>query len=458
MPTQKERFDRGIMPAKKGGREQIVRKRFAELLTKDIEIDIDEAFLVNVKFLRKVLKTISSEKNKWWVEKEFAESVVFGHSGTDDSEMPQVAPLLIRYPKTSAGMVCLHWTAWTTLQAGQYRYDGRTVDDPAEIDRFLRPLERWLAKYYLQQKRRARQDSLVYRELTLKQRSVTLEDCIRSDERHLSKATQKTMMMEFLSMDGALYEPHEILSNEDGFITDGRGFAQAFRELTKRGCKPETLAESVGNFLSYQAARGTKEGKDWSRFPSSNKLINLSDKLSELASEVRLLESRYHISTAVIDFDKYSEMVRNEAERAGRKATDVWSLETNDVFSLEEQFQDMAGRMDIYAKVLKLWKPPRSDSIRGYGVIAPLVCAQIGTGKPQYDLVARLLHACTSDVDRDEYTDSSLLKKRLKYFQKNFSEAFNELRSSMEQAHKNTGPSYPPVDFDSALKKLEKSQ
>ena len=99
------------MPAKKGDREQIVRKRFAELLTKDIEIDIDEAFLVNVKFLRKVLKTISSGKNKWWVEKELAESVVFGHSGTDDSEMPQVAPLLIRYPKTSAGMVCLHWTA-----------------------------------------------------------------------------------------------------------------------------------------------------------------------------------------------------------------------------------------------------------------------------------------------------------------------------------------------------------
>lgn len=67
VPIQKERFDRGIMPAKKGGREQIVMKRFAELLTKDIEIDIDEAFLVNVKFLCKVLKTISSEQSKWWV-------------------------------------------------------------------------------------------------------------------------------------------------------------------------------------------------------------------------------------------------------------------------------------------------------------------------------------------------------------------------------------------------------
>ncbi len=56
----------------------------------------------------------------------------------------------------------------------------------------------------------------MHRVVTLKERPVTLEDCIRSDERHLSKATQKTMMMEFLSMDGALYEPHEILSNEDG--------------------------------------------------------------------------------------------------------------------------------------------------------------------------------------------------------------------------------------------------
>ena len=112
-------------------------KRSAELLTEDIEIDIDEAFLVNVRFLRKVLKTISSEKNKWWVEKELAESVVFGHRGTDDPEMPQVAPLLIRYPKTSAGMVCLHWTAWNIVQKGQYTYNGRTVGDPAEVDRYF---------------------------------------------------------------------------------------------------------------------------------------------------------------------------------------------------------------------------------------------------------------------------------------------------------------------------------
>ena len=226
VPIQKERFDRGIMPAKKGGREQIVMKRFAELLTKDIEIDIDEAFLVNVKFLCKVLKTISSEQSKWWVEKELADSVVFGHSGTDDAEMPQVAPLLIRYPKTSAGMVCLHWTASKIVQKGQYTCDGRTVDDPEEIDRFFRPLERWLAKYYLQQRRRARQDSLLYRTLTLKERSVTLEDCIRSDKEHLTKATQKLMMREFLVGDDIFYTPHKVLSNEDRFITDGRGFAK----------------------------------------------------------------------------------------------------------------------------------------------------------------------------------------------------------------------------------------
>jgi len=214
----------------------------------DIEIDLDEAFVVNVNFLRKVFKTISSGKHKWWVEKEVAESVVFGHSGTDDSEMPQVAPLLIRYPKISAGMVCLHWTAQEPVQSGQYTYDGRTVDDPAEINRFRRPLEKWLATYYLRQQEKARVDSLVYRRLKLKERPVTLEDCIRSDERHLSKATQKIMMMEFLSMDGALYEPHEVLSNEDGFITDGRGFAEAFRDLTLKGCNPKALAASIGNF------------------------------------------------------------------------------------------------------------------------------------------------------------------------------------------------------------------
>lgn len=435
-------------------------QHFVDLVMRggDIEIDIDEAFVVSVKFLPKVLKTISSGENKWWIEKELADSVVLGHSGTDDAEMPQVAPLLIRYPKTSAGMVCLHWTAWKTLQAGQYRYDGRTVDDPAEIDRFFRPLENWLAKYYLRQQEKARLNSLVYRELKLRERPVTLEDCIRSDDRHLSNTTQKIMMMEFLSMDAAFYEPHEILSNEDGFITDGRLFAKAFRDLTQQGCNPQALAASIGNFKSYQAARGTKEGREWSRFPNQNKLITLSDKLSKLASEVSLLESRYHISTAVIDFDKYSEMVRNEAQKAGRKATEVWSLETNDVWSLGKQFEDMASSMNFYAKVLKLWTPPRSDSIRVYGKIAPLVCAQIGTGKPQYDLVASLLQSCTNDADQNQYTDPSLLKKALKYFQNNFPEAFKELKSSLEEAHKYKGHCYPPVDFDSALKKLEKSQ
>ena len=460
MPTQKERFDRGIMPAKKGDREQIVMKRFAELLTKDIEIDIDEAFLVNVKFLCKVLKTISSEQNKWWVEKELADSVVFGHSGTDDSEMPQVAPLLICYPKTSAGMVCLHWTAWKIVQKGQYTYNGRTVGDPAEVDRFWLPLEKSLAHSYWEKREKARVDSSMYRRFTLKERPVKLEDCIRSDERHLSKVTQKTMMMEFLSMDEIRYQPHEILSNKDGFITDGRGFAEAFRELTLKGCKPWTIARSIGNFKSYQAARGTKEGREGSKFPNQNKLINLSDQLTELASEVEVLESNYHISTAVIDFDKYSKTVRKEAERAGRRATEVLSLETNDVHSLGRQYIDMARSMEIYAQVLKLWKPPRSDSIRAYGLIAPLVCAQIGTGAPQYDLVACLLHACTNDRDRDEYTDASLLKKRLKYFQKHFPEAFKELREKLELTHETAEyiEPYIPPDFDSALKKLAKSQ
>ena len=196
----------------KDGHRKKPRARFVDLLTGgDIEIDIDEAFVVNIKFLRKVLKTISSGKDKWWVEKELAESMVFGHSGADDAEMPQVAPLLIRYPKISAGMVCLHWTAWKTVQAGQYRYDGRTVDDPAEIDRFFRPLEKWLAKYYLHQQEKARLNSLVYREVKLKERPVTLEDCIRSDDQHLSNTTQKIMMMEFLSMDCFLQAARNIV-------------------------------------------------------------------------------------------------------------------------------------------------------------------------------------------------------------------------------------------------------
>ena len=53
-----------------------------------------------------------------------------------------------------------------------------------------------------------------------------------------------------------------------------------------------------------------------SKFPNQNKLINLSDKLTELASEVEVLESNYHISTAVIDFDNIFE---NSTERKQRE-------------------------------------------------------------------------------------------------------------------------------------------
>lgn len=265
-------------------------------------------------------------------------------------------------------------------------------------------------------------------------------------------------MREFLINDAFDQTAHKVLTNADGFITDGRGFAKVFRELTQKGCNPTALAESVGHFKSYEAARGTKEGRDSSRFPSSNELIKLSDMLSELAREVIQLEENYRISAAVVDLNKYSKMLRNEAKSMGWTPTEVLSLERNYLWSLERQFEGMAHSMETYATILKLWKPPRSDSIRVYGVIAPLLYTEIATGEPQYGAVASLLQSCTGTARRDKYTDTTLLKKRLKYFQKNFPAAFAGLKSHLETTHDNTEPCYPPVDFDSVLKKMEKSR
>ena len=414
----------------------------------DIDIGIDKAFVVSVNLLKKALRVISSEKNrKWWVAKERDKSVLVSYRGPDEGGTSNGTAASVSFLKFSDGGVCLY-IPW-----------GQKIDCKAEhFEEFWRPLQEQLAFEYARQQTKLNNQLLVHQVVERKQPLATLDDCIRFDDQRLTNEIQKVMMAEFLARDSAYYTPHKVLTNEDGAIKDGRLFTEAFRELIQKGCNPRALAESVGNFLSYESARGTREGRDLSRFPSGDELVKLSDKLLELAGEVWQLEFNYHISMALVDFDRLSKMRRYDAEKPGQRPVDVASLQIDNLSTLEAQFEGMSASMETYAKLLKLWKPPRSDSIRVYGLVAPLAYTQIGTGKPQYGLVATLLQACVGEEKRDQFTDTTLLKKRLRYFQENFPVAFGELKSSLKEAHNYTGPCYPPVDFDSALNKLEKSR
>lgn len=145
--------------------------RLCSRLLGDRELDVDESFVVGVDFLHKVLKSLSSETDKWWVEEESANSVVLGHCA-NGRENAQVATLLIRVPKITPRRVCLHWTAQETVKKGHHKLNARIVEDPEEIDRFWGPLRYLLAECYLWQRKVAKGKSL--REVFKKTRRVTL--------------------------------------------------------------------------------------------------------------------------------------------------------------------------------------------------------------------------------------------------------------------------------------------
>jgi hypothetical protein len=111
----------------------------------------------------------------------------------------------------------------------------------------------------------------------------------------------------------------------------------------------------------------------------------------------------------------------------------------------------MIDDMKDYASILESWEPPRADSIRVYGLIAPTLYCQVATRKPRYELVTELLSSCS----RKEFD----LHKRVAYFLKHFPEPYRILKERLELIHENGGlPWYVPnVDFQTLLDKLEKS-
>jgi hypothetical protein len=116
------------------------------------------------------------------------------------------------------------------------------------------------------------------------------------------------------------------------------------------------------------------------------------------------------------------------------------------------KFHDtVAEGMNTYASILKMWEPPRCDSIRAYGLVAAPVYSEIATGKPSYADVAGMLSACSA-----KGLDPNVLRKRVKYYRQSFPEVYAQLKSSLESDHQSSSY-YPEPDLDKLLTKLEKS-
>ena len=410
------------------------------------ELGIVESFVVGADSLKELLQQMSTDKEKWWIKKETATSLILGHHDHQIAELTQVAPFLVRVAKADKDIVCLY-CAQEVVQPGQYLCNGRKVRDAGEdFDRFWKPLNRAISlRYRLERSKRAQKQTLS--KVSRGEFPPTWDDCLLQDEKLRSQKTDAQMLRQLLSSDNVDYAPDRVLANEGKRITSVSDFVAHFRELLQKGCKAGTLAQTLGYFQSYLTARDEHDRHHF-RFPSRPNLRKLANTLRESASEIGNLQFWYDPTSAVISRDIVFRMRKAEEQMKGEPMP-AWWEET-------EAFDALQGHLEVYASILEMWEPPRSDSIRAYGVIAPCVYAEVATGKPHYALVCELMSAY-SGKGNGEVFDENQLSKRVRYFLKSFPEAYKLLRSELEEQHKHQ-PYYPETDYGSLLNALEKSK
>jgi hypothetical protein len=270
------------------------------------------------------------------------------------------------------------------------------------------------------------------------------------DDKKRRSNTDAAALQRLLVWDESLlFQLHDVLANKGGFIRDRRRFTKVFRELLDKGCGIKALSQSLVYFWRYENARNTANARKAARFPSRERVRRVVELLRSAAKEVIDLEFCYCPSKAVRDSDEVWREFASDCKELGLKQSlPAW-------FKKMDKFSDMAADMSDYALLLESWDPPRADSIRNYGLIGTCTYCVIATGKPQFRPVSELFSACS----RKDF-DPNLLSKRLKYFQRHFSRAFEVLRSELEAAH--NAESFPywveNVDFPELLAKLEKSK
>jgi hypothetical protein len=288
-------------------------------------------------------------------------------------------------------------------------------------------------------------------------------DFVVEDATQRRTRIQANAIEQLMFWDEAAWNADDFLANKDGFIRDRSRFVRTFRALVGKGCNAQAFSQSLCYFRAYQTARSTHSGRTKARFPSRARICKVVSTLRDASDQVFDLELNYDPSQAVRDPERFrkeaaatraaveSSKAFRDLSNRGKELMRQSSKREDRWLSRPDKYVGMAEDMKDYAAILELWEPPRADSIRVYGLIAPAIYCKIATGKPRYELLTELFSSC-GRKDGD-------LRKRVTYFEKHFSQPYRIVEERLEMIHENGGlPWYVPnVDFYELLDKLEKS-
>lgn len=184
------------MPAKSNKPRRITKASDFERLFPPLnfrELGIVQSFVVGVDSLKEILQQMSTDKEKWWIKKETATSLILGHHDHQDAESTQVAPFLVRLAKADQDIVSLY-CAQAVVQPGRYLRNGRRVPDAGEdFDRFWKPLNRAISLHYrLKRSKRARKQTL--NKISRGEFPPTWDDCLLQDKNLRAQKTDAQML------------------------------------------------------------------------------------------------------------------------------------------------------------------------------------------------------------------------------------------------------------------------
>lgn len=113
--------------------------------------------MVSVKAIREILKEISSERERWWVEEEDSASVTLGYNKLPEADLG-LNNILFRFPKVAniplfpdgdGEIICLYPISRDAVQRGLYWENDRLLaDEFRDWETFWPPIQKIVARRY----------------------------------------------------------------------------------------------------------------------------------------------------------------------------------------------------------------------------------------------------------------------------------------------------------------------
>lgn len=114
---------------------------------------VDQAFVVSVRALRAILKEISTDGQRWWMEEDNEQSVVIGYNASVEGfndvlvEFPKIAKVPL-FLNADGEIVCLYPVSRRVVQGGLYKKDDKVLlDEVRDWETFWPPIRRALRKH-----------------------------------------------------------------------------------------------------------------------------------------------------------------------------------------------------------------------------------------------------------------------------------------------------------------------